>query len=30
MILVEILNRIALIGVAIKGKNHELLEKFIF
>ena len=30
LILEEVLNRIALIRVAIKGQNHELLEKFIF
>ena len=30
LILVEVLNGITLIGVAIKGRDHELLEKFIF
>jgi len=30
LILAEVLNRNALTGVAIKGRNHELLEKFIF
>ena len=30
MILAEVLDQIALTGVAIKGWNHELLEKFIF
>jgi len=29
LILKEVLERIALTGVAIKGQNHELLEKFI-
>jgi len=30
LILAEVLNRIALTGIAIKGRNHELLGKFIF
>ena len=30
LILAEVLNRIVLTGVAIKGRDHELLEKFIF
>ena len=30
LILAEMLDRITLTGVAIKGRNHELLEKFIF
>jgi len=30
LILAEMLNRIALTEVTIKGRNHELLEKFIF
>ena len=30
LILTEVLDRIALTGVAIKGQNHELLGKFIF
>jgi len=30
LILAEVLNRIALTGVSIKGWNHELLGKFIF
>ena len=29
LILAEVLNQIALIGVTIKGQNHELLGKFI-
>ena len=30
LIFAEVLDRVALIGVAIKGRNHELHGKFIF
>ena len=30
LILAEVLDRVTLTGVAIKGQNHELLRKFIF
>ena len=30
LILAEVLDRVALIGVAIKGQNHESFRKFVF